>query len=187
METNMPDTSITAPSASGNSPLITPRRGGSRMGGRWLLAVLAAVALAGAGCGSSSGTSDGSKASTTTGSSTSATYPADKQEVCQARDQLKTSVTALTKPSLLVGGSSAINAAVKQVQTDAEALKAAAKSDSKDQVDALESSLEQLQTDAGKLGNGDVSKNLQAVGTDVAAVGTSSDALFTQLKETCGS
>ena len=159
------------------------RRGGVSL----VLVCLAMVAGAVVGCSSKSSTSNASASSTTAGSSASATYPAGKEQVCQARDQLKTSVTALTKPALLTGGSSAIKAAVDQVQTDLDALKAAAKTDYQPQIDALQASVKDLQTAAGNLGNGSVSQNLQTVGTDIAAVGTASADLFTLVKTGCGS
>ena len=166
----------------------SPRSWSVRRGGIGLLVVcVALVTLTVAGCGSKAKTSTASASSTTTGSSTAATYPAGKQDVCQARDQLKTSVTALTKPVLLTGGSSAIKAAVDQVQTDVTALKAAAKTDYQPQIDALQASVKELETAAGDLGNGNVSQNLQTVGTDIAAVGTASADLFNLLKTSCGS
>ncbi len=152
-----------------------------------MLVCLAIAALSVAGCSSKSGSSDASASSTTAETVTSSTYPSGKEAVCQARDQLKTSVTALTKPALLTGGSAAIKAAVDQVQTDLDALKAAAKTDYQPQVDAVQASVKQLQTDAGNLGNGSVGQNLTTVGTDIAAVGTASTDLFTLLKTSCGS
>jgi hypothetical protein len=148
---------------------------------------VAIAALAVAGCSSKSGSTAASTTSTTAQPATSSTYPAGKEAVCQARDQLKTSITALTKPALLTGGSAAIKTAVDQVQTDLDGLKSAAKTDYQPQVDALQTSVKQLQTDAGNLGNGSIGQNLTTVGTDIAAVGTASTDLFTQLKTSCGS
>jgi hypothetical protein len=154
---------------------------------RLLVCSVAFVALTVAGCGSKSSGSNASASSTTAGSSTSVTYPAGKEAVCQARDQLKTSVTALTKPALLVGGSAAVKAAVDQVQTNLESLKTAAKSDYQPQVDAVQTAVQTLKTDVGNLGDGAVAQNLQTVGTDIATVGTTTSDLFTQLKTSCGS
>ncbi len=145
------------------------------------------LVMAVAGCSSKGGTTNASASSSTTAASTAATYPAGKEQLCAARDQLKSSVTALAKPSLLIGGTTAIKAAIDQVKTDADAVKAAAKQDYQPQVDAVETSLKDLQTAAGNLGNGSVSKNLQTVGTDIADVGSATEALFTQLKTPCGS
>jgi len=121
------------------------------------------------------------------GSAGSTSYPAGKEQVCQARDQLKTSTTALTNPSLLTGGSTAIKAAVDQVQTDLTAVAAAGKQDYQPQVTAMQSSLQQLQTAVGNLGNGSASENLKTIGTAIAATGTATGDLFTQLKTACGS
>jgi len=144
-----------------------------------IVAVLAVAALAEAGC-SSSGSSSASVVSS------SAVDPDDEQ-LCQARDQLKTSQAALTNPSLRAGGATAIKAAVDKVQNDLDALSTAAQEDYKPPVDAVQSSLQQLQTAVGNLGNGKLSQNLQTVGTAIATVGTTSADLFTQLEDTCGS
>jgi len=173
-------------------------------------AAAAALAVAVAGCGSgttpstttstSTAGSPSSASASTAGSSGSASasasmagsagstsYPAGKEQVCQARDQLKTSTTALTNPSLLTGGSTAIKAAVDQVQTDLTAVAAAGKQDYQPQVTAMQSSLQQLQTAVGNLGNGSASENLKTIGTAIAATGTAAGDLFTQLKTACGS
>ena len=159
------------------------------------MAGAAAVALAVVLAGCSSGTSPSTSSSATSSSSSSASsavsgstgYPAGKEQVCQARDQLKTSVTSLTNPTLLVGGTDAIKAAVGQVQTDLGGIVAAGKQDYEPQVTAVQSSLDQLQTAVGNLGNGNVTQNIQAVGAAIAATGTAAADLFSQLKTTCGS
>ena len=137
---------------------------------------------------STAGSSGSASASASmAGSAGSTSYPAGKEQVCQARDQLKTSTTALTNPSLLTGGSTAIKAAVDQVQTDLTAVAAAGKQDYQPQVTAMQSSLQQLQTAVGNLGNGSASENLKTIGTAIAATGTAAGDLFTQLKTSCGS
>ncbi len=66
--------------------------------------------------------------------------------------------------------------------TDHNAFIAAAKDDYKPQLTALQ----QLQTSAGNLGNGNRSDNQKTIGIDIAAVGTTSPDLFTHMA-TCGS
>ena len=154
-------------------------------------AMVAALAIALAGCSSSTSTSTGttpSASSTSPASSgTPSSYPTGKEQLCQARDQLKTSVASLTNPSLLQQGAVVIKAAVDQVQTDLNAVVAAGTQDYQPQVTALQSALQQLQSATGNLGNGNVSQNLQAVGTAIAATGTAAADLFGQLQATCGS
>ena len=154
-------------------------------------AMVAALAIALAGCSSSTSTSTGttpSASSTSPASSgTPSSYPAGKEQLCQARDQLKTSLASLTNPSLLQQGTVVIKAAVDQVQTDLNAVVAAGTQDYQPQVTALQSALQQLQSATGNLGNGNVSQNLQAVGTAIAATGTAAADLFGQLQATCGS
>ena len=144
-----------------------------RRPGRLRYAALGCLALIGAslaGCGSS----DGSSTSTT-----------DKEEICQARDDLQTSVTALTNPALLTQGTTAITAAVDDVKADVANLKPAASADYQPQFESLQTSIDDLETATGNLGNGNIAGNLTAVGTAIASVGTSATTLLTQLKATC--
>jgi len=98
-------------------------------------AVLTLVALTVTGCASnstptsSSSTSSSTAASTTEIVSSSTSYPAGKEQICQARDQLRTSISALTDQTLLAAGTTAIKASVDQVQTDLDAVKAAGRQD----------------------------------------------------------
>ena len=173
-------------------------------------AVLAVLAAAVAGCGSSA-TPTSSSSVTSTGSSSlaaassasstssarsssasseissSVSYPAGKEQICQARDQLRTSITALTDQGLLAAGTTAIKASVDQVQTDFDAVKTAAKQDYHAQVTDMQDALQQLQTAVGNLGNGDAAANLLAVGKAVTATAAAAEDLFTQLKTACGS
>ena len=181
---------------SSHQPFDAPTGGRPRAAARAVIAGGAALALAVALAGCSSGTSPSTSSSSAPSSSSAASsavsgsigYPAGKEQICQARDQLKTSITALTNPTLLVGGGAdAIKAAVSQVQTDLGAVVAAGKQDYEPQVTAVQSSLQELQTAVGNLGNGNVTQNMQAVGTAIAATGTAAADLFTRLKATCGS
>ena len=155
-------------------------------------AVVAILALT-TGCSSSTtpstttSTPTSAAASSSSSSSSSANDPAGKEQICAARDQLKTSVAALTDASLLTGGTTGIKAAVAQVQTDLAAVKTAGKETYATEVDAMQSSVDQLQTATGELGNGNAAENLQSVGTAIAATGVAAEKLFTKLKTTCGS
>jgi len=128
-----------------------------------------------------------SSASTTEKTSISTSYPAGKEQICQARDQLKASITALTDQGLLAAGTTAIKASVDQVQTDLGAVKTAAKQDYNAQVTDLQDALQQLQTAVGNLGSGDAAANLRTVGNAITATVAAAEDLFTQLKTACGS
>jgi hypothetical protein len=128
-----------------------------------------------------------SSASSTAKTSTSTSYPAGKEQICQARDQLRLSITTLTDQGLLAAGTTAIKASVDQVQTDLDAVKTAAKQDYHAQVTDLQDALTQLQTAVGNLGSGDAAENLRTVGKAVTATGAAAEDLFTQLKTACGS
>ena len=88
---------------------------------------------------------------------------------------------------LLASGTDAIKASVKQVQTNFDAVKTAAKDDYHSQVTDMQDALQQLQTAAGNLGSGDAAGNTVAVGKAITATAAAAEDLFTQLKTTCGS
>ena len=119
-------------------------------------------------------------------SSASGTYPPDQAQLCQARDQLRTSIGQLTDPSLLTQGASAIGAAVDRTQNDLDAVVTAAQPELKPQLDAVQASLEQLRTAVGNVGSGDVTENLRNVASAAAKVGSSSTELLSELNKICG-
>jgi hypothetical protein len=163
-------------------------------------AVLSLVAAVTAGCGSGATTSASSSPSAAASSSPSAaasssmsaasgsmSYPAGKEDICQARDQLKTSITDLTNTQVVAEGTNAIKAAIGQVQTALDAVKAAAKDDYRAQVTAVQTALQDLQAAVANLGSGDATNNLRAVSQAITATGAAAETLFTQLKTACGS
>lgn len=121
------------------------------------------------------------------GSSGSTTYPAGKEDICRARDQLRTSIDQLTNTQLVAEGTNGLKAAVDQVQSDFDAVKAAAMDDYHAPVTALQSALQQLQTAVADVGNGDARQNLTAISTAITTTGAAAGNLFTQLKTDCGS
>ena len=165
-------------------------------------AVLSLVAAVTAGCGSGATTSASSSPSAAASSSPSAaasssmsmsaasgsmSYPAGKEDICQARDQLKTSITDLTNTQVVAEGTNAIKAAVGQVQTALDAVKVAAKDDYQAQVTAVQSALQDLQAAVANLDSGNATDNLRAVSQAITTTGAAAETLFTQLKTACGS
>ncbi len=138
----------------------------------------------------SAGMSSGTEMSTdgsATGSEGSATYPPDQAQLCQARDDLQASLGELTSPALLTQGASAIGSAVDQVQNDLDAVVTAAQPELKPQLDAVQTSLEQLRSAVGDLGDGGIAQNVQAVGSAAGDVGSASTDLLSELDKICGS
>ena len=86
-----------------------------------------------------------------------------------------------------MGGTSSVKAAVTKVEDNLTSLKSAAKTDYQPQVQAVQTSVKDLQSAVSDLGNKSISANLQAIGNAIAKVGTTSSTLFTQLKTACGS
>ncbi len=141
------------------------------------IAAVAPVALI--ACGSDS-------KSSASGSSSSSSSGTNKDAVCTARDKLQQSVTDLADPTLLTGGQSGIDSAVNKVQDNLDALESAAKSDYKPQVDAVNSSFDQLKTAVGNVGNGKLSDNLHQISDAISKFGTSTSSLYDALKARCG-
>jgi len=176
----------TRPAASPRS-LAVPGHGRFRVSTVALGMVFALLAVTGTACSSSTTPSATTSAATSAAASSSAANaPAGKEQICAARDQLKASVAALVNPALLTGGTAAIKGAVDKVQSDLDAVQEAGKQDYATEVDAVQSALQQLQTAVTKLGDGNATNNLQAVGTAIAATGTSAEALITKLNTACG-
>jgi hypothetical protein len=134
------------------------------------LSAVAAIAVI-SGCSSSAKSSS----TTTTG----------KQAVCAARANLQQSLTALANPSLLTGGKSAIQSAVDTVKTNLDGVSSSAQQVYKPQVDAVTSALNGLETALSKLGNGNLTQNMQAVGNAIASVGNTAANLVTTLQTAC--
>jgi hypothetical protein len=166
--------------------------------GAAILVSLVAAVTAGCGSGTTPSASSSPSAaassapSAATSSSMSATsgstsYPAGKEDICQARDQLRTSITDLTNTQVVAEGTNAIKAAVGQVQTALDGVKAAAKDDYQAQVTSVQTALQDLQTAVANLGSGDAADNLRAVSQAITATGAAAATLFTQLKTSCGS
>ena len=103
------------------------------------------------------------------------------------RDNLKSSVTALSNPSLLTGGKAGIQSALATVKTNLDAVPSAAKSSYEQQVNAVKAAVDDVQTALGNLGSGSVTSNLQAVGTAITSVGTTAAALIADLQAECPS
>lgn len=135
--------------------------------------VLVSTTVALAGCSDD----DSGSSSTTSGSG--------EQAVCDARDQLESSVQDLTDPSLLTSGKSGIQSALDETEQDLEDLGDAAENAYEPQVDALKSSITELQDAIGDAGNGSFSDSLQDIGNAISDVGAATDALVTKLRADC--
>ena len=88
---------------------------------------------------------------------------------------------------LLTGGKAGIQSAVDTVKTNLDAVSSSAQATYKPQVDAMKSAVSDLETAVSKIGSGSPTQTLQAVGTAITKVGTTSAALVTTLKTACPS
>ena len=154
-----------------------------------------------AGCGSttppSTSSSTGPVASTSTAEasaddtvpsgSTSASYPAGKEEVCEARDNLKLSIAALTDTKLLASGTEGIKAAVADVKTSLSAFAEAGKESYKPEVQALQSAVDGVETAVDSLGTSTAGGSVASIAGAAFAAQQAASALFTKLTADCGS
>ncbi len=108
--------------------------------------MIALFVVAGAACGDD----DSSSATTVTTTTVAATNPGPvssaSAELCQAREQLRTSITDLSNVDVVKNGVSAITDQLDQIRSDLAAVKSAAGSDLRPQLDAFEQALDSLQT-----------------------------------------
>jgi hypothetical protein len=140
--------------------------------------VIAIAVLAVTGCSSSS-------KSASSPSETSTTSGTGKDPVCAARANLKESVTALTQPSLLQGGRSAVQSALDTVKKNLSAVSSSAQQVYNPDVNDVKSAVNDLETALSKLGNGKASENLQALGTAITSIGSTSETLFATVQTAC--
>lgn len=134
---------------------------------RNLVAVAAGAAAIGlAGCG---------------GSDSGSSKPA----YCQDVDALQQSLNALTDIKIQAGALSDIQAKLTQVQQDAQALKASAKSEFAPQTTALKDALSKLSTDAKQTAASPSAAAVGAVVDDVQQVGTAFGDLQSAVKGKC--
>lgn len=143
---------------------------------RWpILAVATLLVLAPAACSSESAFTDGTTTTTTT----------PKQAVCEAAAQLQKSVKALADPSVLSEGTSGITDALDTVQQDLENLASTAQTAFKPQVDDVRRAISDLQSAVEGMSSSNFLGGAQAVGSAIADVASTTQALFRAVQEEC--
>lgn len=153
-----------------------------------VVGVLLGIALVG-GCSSSAKSSSPSTASTasTTSSagSTSSSAPASNESAtCQAAKKFKDSLSALAEPSTYTGGKSSIQAALDSVKSSLDGLQSTLKSGDKPKVDALRSSISDLQDG---INNASGISGFSAVASAIKNVGESGQAVLEAAQAGCPS
>ena len=137
-------------------------------------ATMAVLVLAGCSSGGGSSSSSG-----TSGPSSS------KDPVCVAEKKLEKTVVGLTRPGVLTGGRSGVNAAADDVKQSLTELRDAADSSLKPDVDALTESVDQLRAAAGNFGKGGLADSLRQTSAAIRSVSESAQSLVTALKDKC--
>lgn len=149
-----------------------------------LLVLSAGLTIASAACSSDSSSSTTTAATTTTQAATTTVASSNPGPVgsasstlCQAREDLRTSITDLSNVNVVANGTSAISDQLATIREHLAAVRSAAGDDVKAQADAFQGSLDALQTALGGSGASMVTGVVSAI----RDVGTTGATLLTSL------
>jgi len=110
----------------------------------------------------------------------------DQQAICNSSSDLRTSVKDVKKIDIGSGTALAdLKSAIKKIPGDLSAVKADAKSEYSDQVNAIESGYAVLKTSIQTATSSTSAATLATVGTAVSAFATDVEALVNDVQETC--
>jgi ABC-type phosphate/phosphonate transport system substrate-binding protein len=129
-------------------------------------------------CGNDSSTSSATPSPTETTVSPQATSTAGNAELCAQRDALESSLRELTNINVVASGTSGIQEALTKVRANLQALRATARDQYRDQTQALDDALQELETAVTNVDSGGVGPVVTAAG----AVATSGQALLDSLR-----
>jgi hypothetical protein len=150
------------------------------MRSRHLMVTLVSIALCSVlgACGNDSPTSADTPSPTAKAASPQATSTAGNAELCAQRDALESSLRELTNINVVASGTSGIQEALTKVRTNLQALRTTARDQYRDQTQALDDALQQLETAVTNVDSGGVAPVVSAA----AAVATSGQALLDSLR-----
>jgi hypothetical protein len=141
-------------------------------------AAVAILVLAGAACGDDD---DDASSTTTTTALAATTTPGPvgsaSAELCEAREDLRTSISGLSDVDVVRNGTSAITDALSQIKDDLGAVRSAAGSDVQPQVDAFQEAVDALQAAL----SGSDTPPVRDIVAAVQDVGTTGATLLTSL------
>jgi len=143
------------------------RRFQSVRGGAALVAAAALSVAVLAGCGSDD---DGQSA---------------EEAFCEAGDSLRTDVTSLASLDIIAGGTDALNESVDLVEADLVALRESGSDVAGEQIDALQSSFDELDSVVDDMVDGISVENATGIVTAVTNVGSAATAVYDVLATTC--
>ena len=156
------------------------------LGAALVLGLVLSLAACGSSSKSSSTTAAASSESTSAGPTTTATGSGDTEstgtasaEVCAAKQDLQTSITDLKDVNIASSGTSGLQDAITKIKDNLSTLRSAAGDQLKPEIDAFQTSLDDLQTAIKNVSSGGVS----AVVTAVKDAGTSGADLLDALSE----
>ena len=104
---------------------------------------------------------------------------------CKARDDLKASVKALASPALLTGGKAGLQSAADDVKSDLDAVVSSTKDADQSDVDATKAAIDDLKKAISDVGDGNLTSNMQAIGSALANVGSTGEKLVSNLGADC--
>lgn len=106
--------------------------------------------------------------------------------LCDARDDLRTSVENLEDVDVVEGGTEALDDAVSDVEESVRSLRDAAQEEYDDEISAVEDAWDQLGQVLSNLGNQpSASAEIEAVGDSLAELAAATETLVDSLSEEC--
>jgi hypothetical protein len=149
-----------------------------------VVAVLAGPVVLATACGDDGG----DESADTTADTTSETTANETASVCDARDELDSSLEALGEVDISAENTNALEADVREVRDDIDAVADAAQEEAGDEVDDLRTALDELETAVGEFGDQEsTSAAVAAVGSAVTDLARAAGALSEALAQECGS
>jgi hypothetical protein len=139
-------------------------------------ALLVACGDDGTSSSSSTATTGASAQPTETGGTAS---PTGSEQLCADRDAFKSSIEDLKNVDVVKSGTSGLQAAVDKVKTSLQSLRTSAAGEAKDQIQAVEDSLKELESAISNVSSGGEA----AVVTAAAKVVSSGNALVQSLQD----
>jgi hypothetical protein len=110
----------------------------------------------------------------------------DASAVCDAKDELDSSVNALGDLNVSAEGTNAVDAAVDDVRNDIEAVRDATQGEVDDEVDDVETAFDELEAAVATFGDQEsTGAAVAGVGNAVADLATAVGALFEALPQDC--
>jgi len=108
-----------------------------------------------------------------------------EEAFCAAGDSLRSDLGELANLDIIAGGTDALNESVDAIEADLDALQESGSELASDEINALQSSFDQLNTAVDELGESISIDNASAIVESIAEVATAASAAYDVFSEAC--